>query len=147
MVLPGYVSPLFKYDIAQTVCTWDLAQSISKHAAYFKKKAKIHIKVDTGMGRLGFPYNESYDLIREIAKLKNLKIEGILRIPSADSDAAFTRHQVDIFNDLIKRLERSGIHIPMQHAANSMGIIHYKNSHLTLSGRGLFFTAYILKKA
>ena len=138
MVLPAYVSPLFKYDITQTVCTWDLAEAISKQAAYFKKRAKIHIKVDTGMGRLGFPYNEAYGLIREIARLKFLKIEGIFtHFPSADSDFVFTRHQVDIFNKLIQRLEKSGIHIPMQHAANSMGIIHYKNSHFNFVRPGL----------
>ena len=147
MVLPAYVSPLFKYGITQTVCTWDLAEAISKHAAYFKKQAKIHIKVDTGMGRLGFAYNEAYDLVREIAKLKFLKIEGIFtHFPSADSDMAFTRHQVDIFNKLITRLEKSGIRIPMHHAANSMGILHYKNSHLNFVRPGLILYGLYPKK-
>ena len=147
MVLPAYVGPLFKYDITQTVCTWGLAEAISKQAAYLKKRAKIHIKVDTGMGRLGFAYNEAYELIRAIAKLKYIKIEGIFtHFPSADSDIAFTRHQVDIFNKLIQRLERSGIHIPMQHAANSMGIIHYKNSHFNFVRPGLILYGLYPKK-
>jgi len=138
MVLPTYTSPLFKYDIAQTVCTRELAQALNQQSKYYKKPAKIHLKVDTGMGRLGFAYLEAFDFIKEIAKLKFLRIEGIFtHFPSADCDAAFTRHQIDIFNKLIQRLERAGICIPLQHAANSMGILHYQNSHFNLVRPGL----------
>ncbi len=147
MVLPAYVSPLFKYGITQTVCTYDLAEAISKQAKYSGKRAKIHIKVDTGMGRLGFPYNEAYDMVSQIARLKYLDIEGIFtHFPSADVDAAFTRHQIDIFNDLILQLARAGIRIPMKHAANSMGIIHYKNSHFNFVRPGLILYGLYPKK-
>src|SRR3712207_7407912 len=69
---------LVKYDIEQTVYDYDLAKKISDEAVKLNKVAKIHIALDTGMGRIGFlPNEESIDQVYKISKLTNIVIEGL----------------------------------------------------------------------
>jgi alanine racemase len=95
------------------------------------KKLKVHIKVDTGMGRLGIWHEHAFDQIVKIAKLKNLIIEGIFtHFPSADIDYDFTEKQIKLFEKLIKKLNQNQIKIGLVHAANSIAICRFKNSCL-----------------
>ncbi len=130
---------IVKYGITQTVPSLEVAEFLSVCARRLGKKIKIHAKIDTGMGRLGVWHKEAVYFIKNIKRYKNLELEGIYtHLPSADEkNRYFTEHQLFCFNELIKNLERSGIFIPLRHAANSMGLLRFKSSYLNLVRPGL----------
>lgn len=137
-VLKKDIGPLFRYKLSVTVCTRGLACVLNKKAASLGSPVNVHIKVDTGMGRLGVLYNAALEFVKEVRRLKFINIEGIFtHFPLADKDRGFTLRQIDLFRHLIAQLNREGIHIPLAHAANSMGIIGYKNSHFNMVRPGL----------
>lgn len=137
-VLPEDSEVCLEYDITQTVCTKELAAQLDISAKRRRKKAKVHIKIDTGMGRLGVWHNEAQDFIKEIASFKNLDLEGLYtHLSSADSDANFTRRQIDSFTAVIEKAKKRCIEFPFIHIANSAGIIGFANSWLNLIRPGL----------
>ncbi|MDP8259392.1 MAG: alanine racemase [Candidatus Gygaella obscura] len=135
------------YKLRQTVFSYDLAKALDTQARKRKTKAVVHIKVDTGMGRLGVLYKDSFNFIKKIKRFKNLKIEGIFtHFPKAETDISFTRQQIKAFKKLIEKLSDCGINIPIVHSANSMGIIDYKTSHFNLVRPGLMLYGIYPKK-
>lgn len=137
-ILKKDIAPLFRYKLNVTVCTEDLAFALNKKARSLGRPINVHIKVDTGMGRLGVLYDDAVKFVKETHRLKFINIEGIFtHFPLADKDRSFTLHQIDLFNRLITKLKKADIHIPLVHAANSMGIIGYKNSHFNMVRPGL----------
>jgi len=138
LVLKDDIEPLFEYNLTPTVCSYDLAVAINKRAQELNKTLSIHIKIDTGMGRIGVMCKDALGVIKKISKLKALKLEGVFtHFTLADVNKDFTLYQIDVFNELIKNLRRSGIHIPLVHSANSVGLINYKNSHFNMVRPGL----------
>ena len=137
-ILPNEIDGILKFNVVQTVSDLDIARAISKFAQKKNKNIKIHIKIDTGMGRLGFWHLEAVNFIKEIAILKNIIIEGIFtHFPSAEEDAAFTRKQIKYFDSLVKEIEKHNINIPLKHASNSMALIDFKDSHMNMVRPGL----------
>ena len=138
LILKQDIPALFTYRLTPTVCDKDLASAINKRASKLKNKIAIHIKVDTGMGRIGVLPNEALSLVKDIHKLKHIIIEGIFtHFAFADLNRKFTNYQIDLFNKLISNLKKDGIVIPLVHAANSIGLIDYKPSHFTMVRPGL----------
>jgi alanine racemase len=132
------IKPLFKYNLRPTVCSEDFAYALNKEATRQNISFRIHIKIDTVMGRLGLLYKEALGFIKKIYKLKFINIEGVFtHLACADINRAFTLHQIKIFRELVSRLNNEGIHIPFLHTANSMGIIGYKESHFNMVRPGL----------
>jgi alanine racemase len=135
-----HFSKIVEYNIIQTVFTQSMATFLSDNALNKGVKADVHIKVDTGMGRIGFlPNEKSIDEITEIAKLPGINIEGIFtHFSSADEeDKTYTKGQLQKFDWFKKRLEEKGISIPIKHAANSAGIIDVKESYFNLLRPGI----------
>lgn len=123
------VGVLIENDLTQTIFSYEMAKYISYESSKIDKKVKIHIKVDTGMGRIGFlPHPTSIEEIVEINKLPNIDIEGIYtHFSSADEkDQTYTKKQNSIFNGFLKELSEVDIDIPIVHAANSAAIIMHK---------------------
>jgi len=138
LILKSDIKPLFAYSLTPTVCDIGLARSIDQAAAKLKKKISLHVKVDTGMGRIGVLHKEAFGLIKEISELKNVTIEGIFtHFSLADFNRRFTELQIKLFNRLVDDLKRNKIEIPLVHAANSMGLVDYKHSHFTMVRPGL----------
>ncbi|MFA6358312.1 MAG: alanine racemase [Candidatus Omnitrophota bacterium] len=138
LILKKDIEPLFTYKLTPTVCDKNLALSINARAGFLKKVMRLHVKVDTGMGRIGVLHNDALKLICDINKLKNVVIEGIFtHFAFADLDRKFTALQINLFNKLSNDLKKSGIVIPLVHAANSIGLIDYKDSHFTTVRPGL----------
>ncbi|CRZ34713.1 alanine racemase [Herbinix hemicellulosilytica] len=128
------------YDVIQTVYQYEMAQELSKEAIKQGKTAKIHIKVDTGMSRLGFSDSqESITEIKKISTLKGLYIEGIFsHFANADEkDKSSVNDQIRRFNDFYRRLENEGIHIPIRHMANSAGVIEFPNAQYEMVRCGI----------
>ena len=117
---------LVEYNLIQTVYNLNTAKKLSEIAIKNNKEIDIHIKLDTGMGRIGFiPNDESVGIIKSIYNLPNLMIEGIYtHLSKADEqDKTFTEDQLKEFNNFINRLEKIGINIPVKHVANSAAIL------------------------
>jgi alanine racemase len=137
-ILPQFAKKVIEYDLTATVCTDEVAQSLNAYAKSRNKKAKVHIKIDTGMGRLGIWHREALGFIRKINNLPHIRIEGVYtHFPCADSDSDFTQQQISDFKSLIRELEQEDINIPIYHIANSMGNIGYPDSHLDMVRAGL----------
>jgi len=138
LILKEHIQPLFSYQLTPTVCDFEFAFALNHKAAKLNKPISLHIKVDTGMGRIGVLYDGAFNLIEKIHNLKFIKIDGIFtHFPLADTNRKFTISQIKLFNKLVIDLLKRGIGIPLIHAANSIGLIDYKDSHFTLVRPGL----------
>lgn len=128
------VSDIIKYDLIQTVYTDELARALSLEAKKQNKTAKIHFKIDTGMGRVGATKN-AVELLKDISKLDNIRIEGVFtHLARAEEPNGFTKTQIDKFLDLVSK---ANIDVPIKHAANSAGTLYHKFSHLDMVRVGL----------
>ncbi|HOK93682.1 MAG TPA: alanine racemase, partial [Spirochaetota bacterium] len=135
------------HNIRPSVSSMEEAIFFSQSAAKYGKEISIHIKVDTGMGRLGFLCDEinstpSINLaqkILEISKLPFIKIEGIYShfATSDDKDKSYANLQLSIFKNLIKQLEKILPYRPLYHMANSGAIIDLPESHLDMVRPGI----------
>jgi len=138
LILKKDLEPVFKYRLRPTVCDLELAAALNQRAAALGLRQAVHIKVDTGMGRVGVLHEDAILLIRKIQRLPNINIEGLFtHFAFADMNQAFTRYQILLFNRLIQRLQELGLDIPLKHAANSMGVLDYKEGHFNMVRPGL----------
>ena len=86
-ILKSDIEPLLKYNITPTLCDRDIALAISAFCCRAKKNKKVHVKIDTGMGRIGVLYEDAFNFVKHIRGLKNISIEGIFtNLPCADSN-------------------------------------------------------------
>lgn len=127
------------YQLTPTVCNLELAHQLSKEASVKGVEVPIHIKIDTGMGRLGVAEGEALDLVKEIRRsCPNLVFEGIYtHFPMADCDRDFTFAQMRRFRDIVYMLENQFITFKYVHAGNSMGLGDYKSELFNLARPGL----------
>jgi alanine racemase len=125
-----------------------MPKAISEYAIANNLTLKIHIKVDTGMGRIGFNYFDSDQAILDqtnkkildISKLEGIEIEGIFTHFSNSDDengVEITKEQLSRFMNIISELEQNNLVIPIKHTANSAAICLYKESHLSMVRAGL----------
>ncbi|MFZ5800614.1 MAG: alanine racemase [Candidatus Omnitrophota bacterium] len=137
-ILPQFAEVVVKNNLTATVCDEAVAKALSRYCARHRGKAKVHLKVDTGMGRLGVWHEEALGFIKKILHLPGIFIEGMYtHFPCADSDTDFTQQQINDFKRLIKEVEGLGIKVPIYHVANSMGKIGFPQSHLDMVRAGL----------
>lgn len=140
-----FAKEIVEYDITQGVFTYELAEAISKEAQRQNKTARIHIKLDTGMGRVGFlPYEDSVKRIRDISKLKNICMEGIFThfAASDEKDKSFSYFQMERFTKMIDILAGEGIEFEIKHMANSAAIIDLKDSYFDAVRPGIMLYGY-----
>lgn len=138
MLVLGYTDSyqfpeLIQNDISQTIYRYEMAEQLSRIAVAMNAVAKVHIKVDTGMGRIGFlPNEESVGEVKRIAALPNLEIEGMFtHFSKADmAGREYTDEQFKRFQAFALRLEEEGITIPVKHVANSAAIMDYPDTYL-----------------
>ena len=145
ILLLGYTPELRLNDVInngfiQTVYSYDTAKKLSDAASALGKKAVIHIKIDTGMGRIGYRVNEeSADEIVKISKLPNIDVNGMFtHFSTADeADKAYTLEQYNKFVKMNDMLEKRGLHIPVKHAANSAAIMDFDNMMFNMVRPGI----------
>ncbi|MBU4346368.1 MAG: alanine racemase [Candidatus Omnitrophica bacterium] len=138
MVLKKDLGALFKYNLTPTICTEDIALALNKIAGSRGKSINIHIKIDTGMGRLGVLCEEAPGFIKKLHCLRFINIQGVFtHLACADINKKFTLYQLRMFRNLISRLSSEGIHIPLVHTANSLGVVNYRMSHFNMIRPGL----------
>lgn len=128
------------YDVAQTIFQYDMAKALSEEALRQGKTVSIHIKLDTGMSRIGYPDTmESVEEIKRIAALPNLRIEGLFsHFARADeTDRTHTEHQLQRYMDFVDLLDRENIVIPVKHLANSAGILEFPEAYFNMVRCGI----------
>lgn len=131
---------LIKNDITPTIFQYSLAKELSKEALKQNKTANIHIKLDTGMSRIGYSDKiESIQEIKKIASLEGIRIEGLFsHFACADEkDKTSAKKQLERYLSFINQLEKEGITIPIKHIANSAGIIDLPEAELDMVRSGI----------
>ncbi len=133
----------FKYGLTITVHSFDFLEFLSVEARRLKKTCRIHLKVDTGMGRLGFAHTEILKAVNSVLKSHTspfpLILEGIYtHFANADIPKdRFTEKQISILEKITKEIKANGVYVPLIHAANSAAIFNYRESHLDIVRPGI----------
>ena len=134
-ILPEEAETAVKNDITITLCNKELLKALKNIA---KKKPRVHIKVDTGMGRIGVWHENAVEFVIDTKKVKGIDIEGIYtHFSIAGRDKFFTQYQIESFEAILSALEKLGISIPLAHAANSIACVDWKKSHLNMVRPGI----------
>lgn len=132
---------VIKADVSATVYSLDIASELSMYAIKNNKKARLHIKIDTGMSRLGFLHNDSQTIndIRAIYSLPGVEVEGIFsHLACADEqDEAYSIMQFERFMELVNKLEKLNINIPIKHISNSAATLRFPQMQLDLVRPGI----------
>lgn len=138
-IFPEEAEDLVKHNLATILCTDSLANTLSKEAVKQNKVASVHIKVDTGMNRLGISPEKLPTLLDKIVSLKNLKIEAIsTHLSSADDeDDSITLAQLEKFHKCLDILQKKGIHTPLVHSANTSGLFKFPESRFNMVRPGI----------
>ena len=143
IMIMGYTPSEYLYtavskNIIITIFSLEQADKLSEIALSLNTRAKVHIKIDTGFNRIGLkPCIDTLDILSRIVKLKNLDVQGIfthLALRDQENDLL----QVDLFMNLIKKLEQIGINIPIKHICDSIGMVRYPEYQLDMVRVGAF---------
>lgn len=145
ILILGYVFPtayetLIKYEVTPTIFDMESAEALCQEAEKQKKTIPIHIKVDTGMSRIGLPaVKEGIETVKRIASLDALVLEGIFtHLARADEwDHVPAQQQLDRFKAFCGELEKEGIAIPLKHCLNSAGIMGFETAKTELVRAGI----------
>ncbi|MDP2871600.1 MAG: alanine racemase [Bacillota bacterium] len=139
--VPGYsAATVLDFDITATVFSMDDAEAISEEAGRRGRRARVHIKVDTGMSRLGVWPDEAGALsVERVVRLPGLEAEGIFtHFADADeADKGFARGQFARFMDFLDRLRARGVEFRLRHAANSAALLDLPETHLDMVRPGV----------
>ena len=138
------VKEALSHSITLTVYSFKCAKAVSDTAKEMGKESRIHIKLDTGMGRIGYVVNDSdnseiIDEIIKISKLDNLMVEGIFShfSTSDEENGDYTRLQFKRFMSVCDELLEKGLNIPIKHIANSAAVMMYPEYHLDMVRPGI----------
>lgn len=144
---PSEAARLHEFDLLQTVHSYETARALSDTASSLDIKINIHLKIDTGMGRLGLlpdsrraaPADRAVEEVKSIAGLSGLKLEGIFtHFATADwSDKLYAEKQFEIFSNFLDQLHKAGLEFSVKHAANSGAIIDMPKTHLDMVRAGI----------
>ena len=131
-----------KYDIDQAVYSYETAKALSEAAVRAGKNVNVHIKLDTGMGRIGFstePDSGSVEDIVNIADLPNIVTYGVFShfAVADENDDDYTRAQFERFTSQIEELKKRGVNFTKRHICNSAGIMRFPEMHLDMVRAGI----------
>lgn len=145
ILILGYTFPysyerLIKEEIRMAVFRKDMLLQLSEKACRLGKKAKLHIKVDTGMGRIGVrPDQEGLEFVKEAFQTPGIEVEGIFthfaRADEADKTAA--NKQLNKFQAFLSMIKQEGLTIPVKHCSNSAGIIELPEANMDVARAGI----------
>ena len=141
-----------KYEITQAIENLEIGKAFSEKALQLNKKIKIHVKIDTGMGRIGFYWpgeenkeeekNKIANEIAELYKLPGLDAEGIFTHFADADNREYTNSQIKKFNEVLEYLTNLGIIFKIPHAAASIGVLKYPEAHFNMGRFGLVLYGY-----
>ncbi len=138
-IFPDEVDDLIQHNLTTTLHSRSLAETLSQRAGHWGKEVGVHIKVDTGMGRLGIAPDQLPGLVEFLARLKNIRIDSVFTHFSSadDADPAFTQNQIERFQSALDQLKDAKFKIPMAHCANSAALLQFPESQFDLVRPGI----------
>ena len=150
IVILGYLAPqqidnAIAYRIIQTVYTYQMAEEISRRATALKQKAFVQIKIDSGMGRLGFTLNQqNIDKAAKIFGLPSLEVVGVVShfAMAEEEDKSYSLQQKAIFDEFCRGLTQAGVSLPPRGIANSSAIVNLPDTHYETVRAGLALYGY-----
>lgn len=146
---PAEYAVAIKQEATISISSFEMAETVNGLARDQRERASVHIKVDTGMGRLGIPYRSAYETIQRIMSLPHLAVDGIFtHFSMADDENEFTDKQADLFCLLLDELKKKEIAFPCIHCANSAAIVRdCVQEHVTMVRPGLTLYGYHVSTA
>jgi alanine racemase len=136
--LPHEVDTLVRDGVMPTISSMAEAKLLSVAAEKWRRVVEIHLKIDTGMGRLGVNPDQALTLIEQIRQIPNLRLQGLYtHFCVVEDDAEFSRHQSDVFCDIVRKVQNKGVEIPWIHACNSGALLHESSSLFNVVRPGL----------
>ena len=139
LVLPESAREIVDLDVTQAICALPLAEAISREAVRQGKTAKVHLKVETGMGRIGISPEAAGALAAAVAALPNLEIEGVFsHFATADArDKSYAKEQLARFLAALAAIEAAGVHPAIRHIAESAAILEMPEAHFDMVRAGI----------
>lgn len=144
ILILGYTPPhnlelCFDYDLIPTLFTYEAAKVLSEMAVKKGKDINVHIKVDTGMGRVGIRPEKCLEFLEYVKSLPGVVVEGLYTHFSVadEKDKSYTKKQYSAFQEVLYVLENNGIEVPYKHACNSAAAIDLPGMHLDLARVGI----------
>jgi alanine racemase len=133
-----------EHDLEATICDIAVARRLNTIAKKNGKIAGVHIKIDTGMGRIGLAPHEAVQFVESVSALSNIFIKGIwTHFATSDAkDLSFANEQLQKFCSIVTQLELNGIHIPLVHCANSGAILQMPDSYFDMVRPGIMMYGY-----
>lgn len=131
---PADAPAIARWNLDQTLTSWEMAESLAAAGQAAGRPVRVHVKIDTGMGRLGLTPGEAPDFLLKIGNLPGLLLTGIFSHFPANLNnfPEFTRNQLSVFINLLDDLHRRGFRIPLRHIASSAAIFQLPESHLDM---------------
>lgn len=120
---------IVRHNVSQSVFS-DAIDTLAETARKLNKKARVHIKVDTGLGRVGVPYYLALPFIERVASIPEIAIEGIFTTLTEEED--FDKIQIERFLQVCKNAKKKGISVGLRHAASSAAISKFPSSFLDM---------------
>lgn len=138
-ILDDALEQAFIHAIDIVVYSLQQALELEKIGIYLQKKINVHIKIDTGLSRLGVLHNVAVDFVKQLNTLSHINLRGIFThfAQSEKTDQTFTDLQIKRFNQIIEKLEKDKIYIPLKHSSCSAAITANIKSHFTLARAGI----------
>ena len=139
--LPEQIPSFLEYDLMMTASSPELLDSAEAAAESAKKTLTAHLKIDTGMERVGVHYYEAKAFLEQSLACKHVLIQGIYTHFANSEDPALThaRQQLDRFQEVLQFYEKRSLPAPMRHMANSGAILQFPESHMDLVRPGVLF--------
>jgi len=136
-ILPEQAEDVVNFNLTSTICSIESVKAVDEAAKKCGKKARVHLKIDTGMGRFGILPKDAVEFTAKIySGFNNIYLEGLYTHFSLASNEGNTRKQFNLFSSLINELKKKGIEIPLKHACNSTALLNYKDMHLDMVRSG-----------
>ena len=139
LIPPDEAYKVVNLRLAQAVASIELLEALNQEAGKASTSVNVHVKVDTGMGRIGVKPDEALPFIHKAKSFKNLNIEGVFtHFSSADrKDKTFSEQQLRVFDQVIRKVQLAGIEIPIKHIANSAAILDLPQSYYDMVRPGI----------
>lgn len=128
---PSQAETILEHDLAQTVCTQEMMGALSEAAAKMGKMVGVHLKVDTGMGRLGVSPSEAVDFAKLVLSLPGLELQGVFShlATAGRKDPSYAQCQIEQMRQVVADLEEAGIKPSLRHMVNSAGMFKFPEAH------------------
>lgn len=141
--LPDQVDVIIEHNLTPAVADIKFVGELNKEAEKKGKHVPVHVKVDTGMGRIGMPADSVVSFLEQLRSYSNIIVEGIFtHFPVSDEDIEFSSKELQNFKELINNLEDKNLRPKIVHAANSGAVVNLKNSYFDMVRPGIISYGY-----